>query len=165
MLTKEDFRVVIEHLTGDDPSLRAIALEDLWQYPSADRRILPYLERLLHDKTPCVLGIPYIFGEIRWLAAHALASERSILNFYQPVRLPNVVEPINTAGITAAEEAANIEFKGGIEGILENMAILRDMGYLPLYDLHLKPLPESSPSTETVGGERPAQRFPRLVPA
>lgn len=141
MLTNQEFAEFVEDITSGNLSLIVATLEDLRDYPSADERVLPYLERLQYNKTPCILGIPLIFGEVRWLAAHALAAERAKLGIRKPIYLRNVVKPINTAGITYAEEAANIEFKGGVEGVLENLAILRDKGYLPLYDLYLPPPP------------------------
>ncbi len=64
MLTAEEFPEIIEDLTGHDTSMKSALLRVLWEYPSADERILPYLSRLLYDKTPCVLSIPYYFGEI-----------------------------------------------------------------------------------------------------
>ena len=64
MLTEEDFTGVVQNLTSHDSSLRAIALENLWQVPSGDYRVIPYIKALLSDKTLCLLGIPYIFGEV-----------------------------------------------------------------------------------------------------
>jgi hypothetical protein len=144
MLTNEDLKVVVKHLTGDDISLRAIALEDFWQYPSGDARIIPYLERLLHDKTLCLMGIPYIYGEIRWLAAHALMAERSKLGIGEPVELRNVVRPIDGKAFSRARKAANLaRGRGGVTGVLESLQILRDMGHLAVYDLCLEPKVES----------------------
>ena len=149
MLANEDFIDLIQHLTGSDISLRAIALEDLWQYPSGDKRVLPYVEELLHDTTPCLLGIPFIFGEIRWLAAKALAAEREALGIGKPVRLWNVVRPIDMKEYTTARKAAQVELKPGVEGVLENIAILRDMGCLPLVDLNLYPKVKEAPQDVT----------------
>lgn len=149
MLANEDFIDLVQHLTGSDISLRAIALEDLWQYPSGDKRVLPYVEVLLHDMTPCLLGIPFIFGEIRWLAAKALAAEREALGIRKPVRLCNVVRPIDMKEYTAARKAAQVELKPGVEGVLENIAILRDMGCLPLVDLNLYPKVKEEPQDVT----------------
>ncbi len=162
MLTYEEFYGVTRHLTGEDLFLRVAALEDLRDDPSADTRILPYLEQMLHDKTPCLVAIPYLFAEIRWLAAYALAAEREALGISEPIHLLSVVKPINTAGISNAEEAANIEFKGGVEGVLENFALLRSLGYLPMYDLYLSPLSEQSPFATTA---TETERHLELIPA
>jgi len=75
------------------------------------------------------------------LAAKALAAEREALGIREPVYLQNVVRPIKTSGIMKAEDEANIEGRAGIEGLGENLAILRDMDKLPLYDLYLPPPP------------------------
>lgn len=144
MLTNEDLMEFVADLRGDDVSSRAIALDTLWQLPSGDARILPYLEHLLHDKTLCLLGIPYIYGEIRWLAAHALVAERSKLAIGEPVELRNVVRPIDGKGFSRARKAANLaRGRGGVMGVLESLAILRDMGHLAVYDLSLEPKVES----------------------
>lgn len=78
MMTDQDFTEFVEDMMNGDITLRASSVEALWKLPTGDKRFLPYLEELLHDKTPCVLGLPYIYGEIRWLAAHALAAEREV---------------------------------------------------------------------------------------
>ena len=137
MLTSEEFPEIIEDLTGDDTAMKSALLKVLWERPSADARILPYLSRLLYDKSPCLLSIPSLFGEIRWLAAHALAAERAALGIQKPVCLRQIVQPLETGDIVRAEYAAGIEARGGVDGLLHNFGILNDMGYLPLYDLNL----------------------------
>lgn len=91
MLTNQEWKETVEHLTGSDLSFKVAALKDFWRFPSADPRLLPYLEDLIDDKTPCLLAIPYLFGEVRWLAAKALLAEREALGIRQPVRVRNVV--------------------------------------------------------------------------
>lgn len=137
MLTNQELSEVVEDLTSDDASFRCIMLRVLWDDPAADERILPYLEHLLHDKSPCLLAIPYRFGVIRWLAAQALAAERAALGIPEPIRLQNVVKPLSTADVATAEHEASIDGRGGVEGVLESIAILNEMGYLPRYDLEL----------------------------
>lgn len=139
MLTHEEFREVVKYLTSEEVMSRIGALKDLWQFPSADPRILPYLEDLVHDKTPCILGYPYIFGEIRWLAARALAAERAALGISEPVQLPSVVRPAEIMDIMRAADAANFTLRGGVDGLVADLAILRDMGYMPMVALHVVP--------------------------
>lgn len=139
MLTDIDYAELSADLNGDDVSLRAVTLEAFWKLPSADKRILPDLERLLHDKTPCLLGLPYIFGEIRWLAANALAAEREALGIREAVRLPNVVIPIDTMGIMRVADAADVKVRGGVEGLIDTLGILQETDKLPRYDLYLPP--------------------------
>jgi hypothetical protein len=145
MLTDEEFNGTIQHLTGAKIGLRVGALKDLWQYPSADARVLPYLERLLYHKTPCLLSIPYILGDIRWLAAIALAAERAALGINESVRV-RVVRPAETMDIMRAADAADFSLRGGVDGLLADLAILRDMGYMPMIELELWPLGKPSPA-------------------
>src|SRR5215469_1755489 len=84
-----DFQDMREGLQNDDR--RSVILRLLMMEPLADERILPYLEELLTDTTPCLLYIPLHYGEMRWLAAHALAKERQALGIKEPVILHNVV--------------------------------------------------------------------------
>ncbi|MGB0384761.1 MAG: hypothetical protein ACPGWR_08070 [Ardenticatenaceae bacterium] len=149
MLTDQEFTELLEDMNSGELGLLVGGLKDLWRYPSADERVLPYLEERLEDKTPCVLGYPYLFGEIRWLAAQALAAERAALGINQPVRVM-VVKPAETMDIMAAEYEAKIDGEGGVEGLLESLAILRDMGYMPMKELKIWPLGESAPSTRIV---------------
>lgn len=137
MLTRQEFTEFVEDITSGDLSSVVATLEDLRDYPSADARVLPYLSRLLYDKNPCVIAIPFVFAEVRWLAAHALAAERAALGIQKPVCLRQIVKPLDTGGIVRAEYAAGIEPRGGVDGLLMNFGILNDMGYLPLYDLNL----------------------------
>ncbi|MGB0384029.1 MAG: hypothetical protein ACPGWR_04315 [Ardenticatenaceae bacterium] len=171
MLTDQDFNELIEDMNSEDLSLRAATLKVLREYPSADQRVLPYLERLLHDKTPCLAGIPYIYAEIRLLAAHALAVERAALGINQPIPLKNMVRPVYTGDIVAAERLANIKARGCVEGMLESFAIVRDLGYLPRYDLDLWPFdryphpPSAQAQAFSVNGMQQKSREPELVPA
>lgn len=118
MLTHEEFTEIVKRLTGDDSFLQVAALEDLRDFPSEDQRILPYLESLLYDKSPCLIAIPFVYTEIRWLAAHALAAERAALGIREAVNLPNVLKPIDQSDYAKALEAANIMGQRGLEGVL-----------------------------------------------
>jgi hypothetical protein len=166
MLTDQDFRDFVEYLTNESLSDKSSSLKALCQMPSRDARLLPYLEGLLYDKRPCILGFPLIFGEVRWLAAQALAAERAALGINERIYLPNVVRPIDTKGYTKARKAAQVDFRSGVEGILENLAILRDMGYLPMSLLEL-PRAKTSPERQPTSA-KPVEQSRRqlaLVPA
>ncbi|MGB0384030.1 MAG: hypothetical protein ACPGWR_04320 [Ardenticatenaceae bacterium] len=167
MLSNSEFSELIEDMSSEDLFLRASTLQVLRDSPSADERVVPYLESLLDDKTPTLIGIPFIYAEIRWLAAHALAAERAALGINQPVELQNVVGPIYTKHIIEAQQLANIDLRGGVEGMLESFAIVRDMGYLPRIDLNLWPFDEYPPSAQlfSVNGMQHKSPQPELVPA
>lgn len=138
MLSDDEFHEMIEDLHSQEISMRVAALKNLRRHPSEDLRVLPYLEALLDDTTPCIVMLPYRFGEIRWLAAYALAAERAALGIKEPVRLQGVVQPLSTDEYEAIHRAVGIEVKGGVEGVLKGMHTLREMGQLPLYDLELE---------------------------
>jgi len=158
MLTQEDFAGLVQNLTSHDQELRVIALENLWQFPSGDVRVIPYIKALLSDKTLCLLGIPYIFGEVRWLAAKALVAELQMQGIPEGVQLQNVVQPLTMKEYAQARRTAQIALKGGLSGVVENLVVLREKGYLPIIDLHLWP---QVARTQTES----APRMPVLVPA
>jgi hypothetical protein len=137
MLKDDEFKELVEDLHGKDLCRRVATLKILQKYPSEDERVLQHLEALLDDKTLCVLMLPYRFGEIRWLAAQALAAERASLENEEPVRLQNVVRPLDTEEFVALREKAGVKSRGGVDGVLEALVTLREMGQLPLYDLEL----------------------------
>lgn len=137
MFSDQEFNEFVKDMQSENLSLRVAGLKVLRQRPSGDKRVLSHLERLLEDKTPCLLSIPFVYGELRWLAAQALAAERAKLGINQPVYLWNVVKPLNSKGYATARRAANIKGEGGLEGVLKNLVILRDMGCLPMVDLKL----------------------------
>jgi hypothetical protein len=130
-----EFQETVEDLQGDE--LRIATLKALMISPLEDERILPYLEEFLTDTSPCVVAIPYRFGEIRWLAAHALAQEREALGIGEPVILRDVVRPLDLEELAVLEKEAQIQARGGIDGILQTFAQLQTQGKLPRYDLTL----------------------------
>ena len=164
MLTTQEFTELVEDLTSQDPYWRSVTLRVLLKMPTADERVLPYLEPLLDDNSPCLLGIPYIFGEIRWLAAKVLASERAALGIGTPVHVPNVVRPVDTMEIIAAEHDANIKGRGGVEGLVESLALLRDRGYLHRIDINLSPLGNALQNGADMHSPQ-SQRIREFVPA
>jgi hypothetical protein len=139
MLSENEFEELIEDLFSSDVSIRAATLKTLCQDPSQDERVLAHLEALLNDTTPCIVMLPYRFAEIRWLAAKALAAERAAIGHSEPVRLHNVVIPFDTEELALLAASAGVKSRGGVEGVLEVLATLREMEQLPLYDLELVP--------------------------
>jgi hypothetical protein len=138
MLSDQEFKELLEDLHSPDLSMRLATLQVMGQHPTKDTRVLPHLESLLNDTTPCIVAIPYHYGEIRWLAAYALAAERAAMGISEPVTLKNVVIPLDTQELAAIQKASNIPRGGGnIEGALKTFQTLRAMGKLPLYDLEL----------------------------
>lgn len=143
MLTNEDFFDMMADLEGNEISMKTYTLRAFWKMPSGDPRVLPYLKRLLEDRTPTLLGIPYIFGEVRWMAAQALTSEREAQGIQIPIILKNVVRPLYTGDIVRAAQKAKVHSeKGGVEGLLDLLGKLQPTGRLITYDLALSPNPK-----------------------
>lgn len=139
MLDDNEFQELVEDLSTKDVSRLVATLKTICQYPSEDERVLPYLEALLDNRTPCIVMLPYRFGEIRWLAAKALVAERAALGHREPVYLHDVVKPIDTNSFVSLASNAGVKSRGGVDGILEAFTTLREMGQLPLYNLELIP--------------------------
>lgn len=145
MLSDEDFAYEAESLQSADLSRLVSRLKGIRRTPSGDVRVLPYLEALLDDRRACLVSIPYTYGEVRWLAAYALAAERAAAGIAAPVRLERVAAPLDTEKVFAAEQAAShgepggLSKQGGVEGVLEVFDALRQRGDLPLYDVEFLP--------------------------
>lgn len=123
-------------LASENPKTRANALRGLAAVPLADQRLLAAAESLLSDESLTLLGIPYTFGEVRCIAADAVAALRGALNNPEAVRLQQVPIPLSTNGIGAlAREAGLEDTVSGIEGSLELLHRLREIGALPRRDL------------------------------
>jgi hypothetical protein len=80
----------LENLTPADASI----LQSFASYPLGDASIVLPLKNLLQDNRPCLLGIPPVFSQIKWLAGRALAAEHFKLDIQEVVRVENVVRPI-----------------------------------------------------------------------
>src|SRR2546427_2213882 len=93
-LTEGELAEILLGLGHDDPCKRVIMLKIIADDPTGDARLLPHLEQLLEDKNPVPLGIPYTFGEVRWMAAHALAAECQALGLDQQIFISSVPVPI-----------------------------------------------------------------------
>lgn len=95
MMTDDDFEFFVECIKHEDPQERVYALKRRRDVPSGDPRVLEHLEAALEDKTVCMLGLPPTFGEMRYLAAQALAAERSAQEIDEAVVLEDLPEPLN----------------------------------------------------------------------
>lgn len=134
---------LLKNLQSHSAKDRAEALDDLQRNPTGDARALPLLEGLLEDRTPCNIPFPSdAYVELRWVAAHALASELSESGPHDPVRVPNAVAPLIWHELTALRKAAHIppphvDPATGLEDILETFSLLHDRGLLPVYDMEI----------------------------
>ena len=130
--SKIDVEYILSRLQSPEPKKRTRMLQALEAEPIADPRLLATAEALLTDDTVCLLGIPYVFGEVRYVAAGAVAALRGALNQTEPVRILDVLVPLSADKLgLLAREAGLTDRKGGIEGQIDDLVRLRTMGVAP----------------------------------
>ena len=85
-----------------------------------------------------LLGIPYQYGEVRWLAAHALAAERrAAAGRAEPVVVADIPVPLGVEALAALAAEAGLPDGAGHEGLLAWFAELREQHRLPLITLEI----------------------------
>jgi hypothetical protein len=138
--TEEKFQDFVIDMEGDNLNSKSVWLRILAQVPSGDARVLPYLQEKVQDTTMCLLGIPIEYGELRWMAAHALAAEYSVQGILTPVILRQVPQPIDANTFARLSIENQLKEPGEGKLIVRHMALmddLRRLGKLPLEDLEL----------------------------
>lgn len=124
-----------DDLDSADLGTRVNALRTILDGPTGDPGVVATLEAMLDDRRIAALTIPYRFGEIRVLAAAALAAERASVGDPRPVRLEDRPALLGTDQLWTLAEEHGIETAGRSEP--EVYAALREDGALPLTDLEL----------------------------
>ena len=137
-LTEQDLRELLDSLSGEDVESCAITLKVLSSSPTGDERLLDAVRACLDDVRGCLIAIPYRYGEIRWLGAHALAAEYAARGMDRRVTVEAVM-PLETAALIDAAEAAGMSGRGGVTGMLQQFDRLNAMGLLPRTTLELGP--------------------------
>ncbi len=94
-----------------------------------------HLERLLKDTNLCILSIPYLYGEVRYLAAYALWSEYRLMGISESISLADVVIPLDYTSIWRLAESVDDVREDG--PVLEVLGALRDRGLVPVVDIAL----------------------------
>jgi hypothetical protein len=131
---------VLGELASDDPRDRANVLRGLAAEPLADQRVLAACEQLLDDRTITLLSIPYQFGEIRWVAAGAVAAVRGALGIREPVVVTGVFPPCSTDTVEKlVREAGLPDNYSGIEGVLGALHKLAELDRLPRRTIRREP--------------------------
>jgi hypothetical protein len=129
---------LLKDLAGSDPDMRVIALQDLARYPSRISEVIAAVRQLIEDRTPAVISIPYVFGEVRWVAAYALAAELKAQGIRESVSIQDIPKPIGINGLGPLEQQAGTG-SGGLDGSRRSYAELRDRGFLKTTSLTLNP--------------------------
>jgi hypothetical protein len=108
---------------------RVFALQTIARAPTGDAVVRSAIEPLLDDVSPCVLQIPYRFGELRYLAAAALVAERCAAGDGEPLLL-RCTAPLTADELaqrwSAAELPENSGCRDPTELQLEWFAVLRN---------------------------------------
>jgi hypothetical protein len=125
-----------DYLTSDDPKERAAGLRARSRHPSGEPSVLPILENLLEDRTPTIVQFPIAYGEMRWLAAEALAAERYRQNVTEHVVAPGTVIPLSTTRLYRLAAASGVRAGQGWEPLFVRM---RERGLLPTEDIDWEP--------------------------
>jgi hypothetical protein len=121
-----------EHTT--ETSL-ADELRELARFPTANHRLLPRLEKLLDDHSPARVSIPAMYGDIAFLAAHALAAVRRESGDHEPVVARGVAHPLDDKATTALCILSGLDPTGA-----DPLAVIRQLmarGAWPLADLRI----------------------------
>ena len=126
-LSDEQLQLMIRLLDGDIQETCMI-LEICREKPIGDMRLLPYFEAYLEDRRPCILGAPTEYGEVRWLAAEALAAERQELGIGEYVMLKGAVRPLGIVELYRLAQSAGIDTS--LEP-LEVLSLLIEQGSAP----------------------------------
>ncbi|MCG8419606.1 MAG: hypothetical protein MJE77_16870 [Proteobacteria bacterium] len=148
MLTEQDYREFVEDLTDPCPHTRAIALNSIGRKPTGDPRMIPHLERCLDDRAVTVLSLPYLFGELRWHAAEALAFELEAIGKPRTIVVDDLPEMLNTDGIAALarqhlpEHGRWAATKDPLQRLIAEYEALRDIGAMRVCKVVFEPYPD-----------------------
>lgn len=134
--TDEDLNTFVKIISEGSLKDIVIELQDISSYPGGDPRAIPFLEGLCTDKRLTTISIPYMYGEIAYLAAFALCAEKHKLKLDGKIRITTAVPlSVNEAARLAREhEIAVIP-----AGIMAALQMLADKGKLPPMILELDP--------------------------
>jgi hypothetical protein len=124
---------LINALHSSETATKVAALHVLRRSDKADERVLPHIEALLNDLTPCMIDVkPIRFSEIRFLAGQALGTQRRLLGIDKPVDFSGFVQQIESGDLSLLAKEMNISCSNFKENFPKVFEKLRDMGKLPI---------------------------------
>ena len=133
---QDDFEYVRNQLLNGSAEDRVITLNGLWSDPFADARLLPYLQPLLQDTTPCMVSIPFEFAELRWVAINALIAEQNACGVFDDFHINGVTIPYDSQELSQVAKRAGYIGKGsGVSGQIDEFAAMRAQGFLETVDI------------------------------
>jgi hypothetical protein len=130
-----DLSYTINALRSPEARNRISILKVLCRSDRADEQVLPHIEELLNDLTPCMIDVkPICFSEIRFLAGQALKRQRRLLGIEKPVNFSGFIHQIEAGDLLLLAEEMNISSHNFQETFPEVFEKLRDLGKLALCD-------------------------------
>jgi hypothetical protein len=128
-----DLSYIVNSLHSPETKDRVSMLRVLRLSDRADERVLPYIEELLNDLTPCMIDIkPIRFSETRFLAGQALETQRRLLGIDKPVDFSGFVQQIESGDLSLLAKEMNISCSNFKDNFPEVFKKLRGMEKLPL---------------------------------
>lgn len=94
MISHAEAAELAAELAVPEVGARVAMLWVLVEDPTGHPVVRAAVEALLDDRRAAMLQAPIQIGEVRWLAAHALAAERKAAGIDDPVRLTDVIGPV-----------------------------------------------------------------------
>jgi hypothetical protein len=126
---------VINALRSPEARNRVSILKVLRRSDRADEEVLPHIEELLNDLTPCMIDVkPIRFSEIRYLAGQALETQRRLLGIDKPVNFSGFVQQMIAGYLIGLAKESNIQYSNFQEEYPEIFEKLRAMEKLPIAD-------------------------------
>lgn len=124
------------YLADEKIEKRVAALKAHSRHPSGEPAVLPFLEAMLNDNRPHILMFPIRYGEVRWLAAEAVAAERKIQGITESVHLPKAIPLLSHEDLFAIAIDADVPLYDEWQEIYVR---LRELELLPNYDIDFEP--------------------------
>lgn len=125
----------LEAVVVGEPADRVDALHTILRRPSGEPQVAEALETMLADRSVLALTIPHRFGELRLLAAAALAAERSAVGDRRPVVLTRCPPLLSLDDLLALADAHDIATAG--RSAAHIYAELLESGRLVVRDLEI----------------------------
>ncbi|WP_162240343.1 hypothetical protein [Nocardia arizonensis] len=134
---EDNFEYVAKTLQDEDEEERLSTLWTLVHLPLSDERIVPYLQEAMNDTAVAILELPYVYGELRWLAAQALFREYCALGINATVELRGVPKPLDSSEMGEfLRDDSLLDYLVHLD-MVDNYRELRDLGKIPIVDLVL----------------------------
>lgn len=131
MSEQDDVAFWIGQLASVDARVRVRSLQAIAEHPVADLTLLAACETLLGDRELCLLKIPYRYGEVRIVAADAVAALRERIGITQPVVVSEAFMPLTTDDVARFARAAGLPMQSAVDGTIATLRQLVAQSGIP----------------------------------